>query len=522
MSDAPHAAFHPRGPAWLITVVVTMAPFMEVLDSTIVNVGLPHIAGNMSVSYDEATWTITSYLVANGIVVPVSGWLGRLFGRKRYFLICIALFTLMSFLCGIATSLDELVVFRLLQGLFGGGLQPSQQSIILDTYEPAQRGRGFSFVAAAVIFAPILGPVLGGWITDSYSWRWMFLINVPIGLFAFVAVLQLLEDPPWVIADRVRARDIDYVGLALIATGLGAMQFVLDRGQDLDWFASTQIQVLALVAGATIMGAIIWLAMSFRPIVSLRPLGDRNFAVGSLCTFAIGALLYSSNAFIPLLAQGWFGYTALTSGWLMSPGAALMLVLIPVSAKWILPHFSTRLVLGFGFFAMGAAAAFASNLTPDIDFWTLATFRAVQTIGFAFLFVPNSTLSYATMPRALHRDATALYSMFRNIGGAVGISVGTALVSNRIQAHRGHLVTHLTPLEGPYPALVAQYEHTMLGLGIAADRVHGMAMGMLDRTLNLQAAVLAYSDVYALSAVLAFLVVPLTLLFRPGVAGRRG
>ncbi|MEI7711466.1 MAG: DHA2 family efflux MFS transporter permease subunit, partial [Rhodospirillales bacterium] len=500
MSGAPHAAFHPRGPAWLITVCVTMAPFMEILDSTIVNVGLPHIAGNMSVSYDEATWTITSYLVANGIVVPVSGWLGRLFGRKRYFLMCIAAFTFMSFLCGVATSLDQLVIFRLLQGLFGGGLQPSQQSIILDTYEPAQRSKGFSFVAGAVIFAPILGPVLGGWITDAYSWRWMFLMNVPIGIFAFFAVLHLLEDPPWVIADRVRARDIDYVGLSLIAVGLGALQFMLDRGQDLDWFESAQIRILALVAGATILGAIIWLSLADNPIVSLRALGDRNFAVGAFCTFAIGALLYSSNAFIPLLAQGWFGYTALTSGWLMSPGAALMLVLIPASAKWILPNLPTRLVLGFGFFSMGTAAAYASHLTPDIDFWTLASFRAVQTVGFAFLFVPNSTLSYATMPRALHRDATALYSMFRNIGGAIGVSAGTALVSNRIQAHRGHLAIHLTPQEGPYPVLLAQYEHAIQGMGIAADRAHGMALGALDRMLNLQAAVLAYSDVYTVSA----------------------
>jgi DHA2 family multidrug resistance protein len=522
MNEAPQAAFHPRGPAWLITVVVTMAPFMEILDSTIVNVCLPHIAGSLSVSYDEATWTLTSYLVANGIIVPVSGWLSRLFGRKRYFLFCIAAFTVMSFLCGIATSLDQLVLFRLLQGLFGGGLQPSQQSIILDTYEPRHRGRGFSFVAAAVIFAPIVGPTLGGWITDAHSWRWVFLINIPVGIFAFFAVLQLLEDPPWVIGDRVKARDIDYIGLALIGVGLGCLQFMLDRGQDLDWFGSTQIRVLALVAAATIVGASVWLAMSYRPIVSLKPLGDRNFAVGSVCTFAIGALLYSSNALIPLLAQGWFGYTALTSGLLMSPGAALMLVLIPFSAKYVLPNLPTRWVLGFGFFSMGTAAAFAAHLTPDIDFWTLATFRALQTVGFAFLFVPNSTLSYATLPRHLNRDATALYSMFRNIGGAVGISLGTALVATQEQAHRAHLVSHLTPLEGPYPAAVARYESALRGMGYAGEQVHGMTMGLLNRTLDLQAAVLAYSDIFTLSAILAFAVVPMTLLFRPGVAGRRG
>lgn len=522
MSDAPHRAFHPRGSAWLITMVATMAPFMEVLDSTIVNVSLPHIAGSLSASYDEATWTLTSYLVANGMIVPVAGWLSRLLGRKRYFLICIASFTALSFLCGIATSLEQLVVFRLLQGLVGGGLQPCQQSIILDTFEPSQRGRGFSFVAVAVIFAPIIGPTLGGWITDSHSWRWVFLINVPIGVLAFVMVARLVEDPPWVISNRARARDIDYVGLALIAVGLGSMQLMLDRGQDMDWFNSAQIRILGVIAASTLLGAVIWLLLVDKPIVSLRALGDRNFAVGSVTVFCIGAILYSSNALIPLLAQTWFGYTALNSGLLMSPGAVLMVVLIPVAAKWVLPNVPTRLVLGFGFLALGGSAAFAANLTPDADFWTLASFRALQTIGLAFLFVPNSTLSYSTLPRSLNGDATALYSMFRNIGGSVGISLSTAVVSNRIQAHRGHLVTHLTPLEGPYQALTAQYEQTMRGLGIAGNQVHGMTMGLLDRTLNLQAAVLAYSDIFALSAVLAFGVVPLTLLFRPGVAGRKG
>ena len=521
MSDEPHAAFHPRGSAWLITLVVTMAPFMEILDSTIVNVSLPHIAGSLSASIDEATWALTSYLVANAIILPMTGWLASTFGRKRLLMLSVVGFTASSFLCGLATSLDQLVLFRLLQGLVGGGLQPCQQSIILDTFEPAQRGRGFSFVAVAVIFAPIIGPVLGGWITDSHSWRWVFLINVPIGIFAFMAVAQLVEDPPWVINDRARARDIDYVGLSLIAVGLGSMQFMLDRGQTLDWFASAQIRWLALVAASTLIGAVIWLLLVDKPIVDLRALGDRNFAMGSLTVFAIGAVLYSSNALIPLLAQGWFGYTAWYAGLLMSPGAALMVLLIPVAAKWVLPNVPTRLVLGFGFFALGVSAAFAANLTPDADFWTLASFRALQTVGLAFLFVPNSTLAYSTLPRALNGDATALYSMFRNIGGSISISLATAVVSNRIQAHRGHLVTHLTPLEGPYLALQAQYEAAIRGMGIAGDQVHGMAMGLLDRTLNVQAAVLAYSDVFALSAVVAFAVVPLTLLFRPGVAGGR-
>jgi MFS family permease len=264
------AAWRPRASPMLIAVVASLAPFMEILDSTIINVSLPHIAGSLSASYDDATWTLTSYLVANGIVMPLAGWLSRLLGRKRYFLISITMFTFCSFLCGSATSLPQLVVFRLLQGLFGGGLQPCQQAIVLDAFEPSQRSRGFAVVAFAVIFAPILGPILGGWITDSYSWRWMFLINVPIGLFALLAVTELVEDPPWVRRDRARLSDIDAVGLGLIALGLGSLQIMLDRGEDAGWFGSPTIRVYALLAAMGLAGAVAWLLLTDKPIVNLR------------------------------------------------------------------------------------------------------------------------------------------------------------------------------------------------------------------------------------------------------------
>ncbi len=346
---------------------------MEILDTSIVNVSLPNIAGALSASNDDATWTLTSYLVANGIIVPVAGWLGRLIGRKRYFLICIAMFTVCSFLCGIATSLPQLVVFRLLQGLFGGGLQPAQQSVILDTFEPSERGKGFSLVAIAVIFAPILGPVLGGWITDDYSWRWVFLINVPVGIFAFISVAQLVDDPPWVQRDRAHPRDIDYCGLALIALGLGALQIMLDRGEDSDWFSSPFIQFVALLAAVGIVGGTAWLLMIEKPVVDLRCLKDRNFAVGVLMVAGIGAILYSTNVIIPVMAQQWFGYTALLAGLLLSPGAAVMIVLIPIVARLVLPNVQTRYVIAFGFFVLGCSAAFAYRLTPQMDFWTLAS-----------------------------------------------------------------------------------------------------------------------------------------------------
>jgi DHA2 family multidrug resistance protein len=498
-----------------------MAPFMEILDTTIVNVSVPNIAGSLSVSYDDATWTLTSYLVANGVVMPVAGWLSRLFGRKRYFMISIAMFTLCSFLCGIATTLPELVMFRLLQGIFGGGLQPCQQAIVLDTFEPAQRSQGFAFVAIAVIFAPIVGPTLGGWITDVYSWRWVFLINIPIGIAGLFAVSQMVEDPPWVKRDRARLSDIDAVGLGLIALGLGSLQIMLDRGEDADWFGSPSIRLFALLAAMGIIGAVCWLLLVDKPIVNLRVLGDRNFAVGVVTIALISSLLYSSNLLIPSLAQQWFGYTAMLAGMLLSPGAIIMVFLIPLVSKYFLPNFQTRNLLAFGFFAMGAAAWWAQNLTPDIDFTTLAIFRAVQTVGLAFLFVPNNTLSYSTLPRHMNTDATALYNMFRNIVGSIGVALATAAVNRRLQVHRAYLSEHMTPLDKPYADLLARATHAMIDMGHSAASAPAAAMGMINEMLNKQAAVMAYSDVFQLCAAIAFVAVPFTFLFRPSKIGRR-
>ena len=520
MSDWHDVAWRPKGNPWLVAAAATLAPFMEILDTTIVNVSLPYIAGSLSASNDDATWTLTSYLVANGIVVPVAGWLGRLIGRKRYFLMCIAMFTVCSFLCGVATSLPQLVVFRLLQWLFGGGLQPSQQSVVLDTFEPSQRGRAFSLVAIAVIFAPIIGPTLGGWLTDNYSWRWVFLINVPVGIFAFMAVAQLVEDPPWVQRDRAHLKDIDYGGLGLIALGLGALQIVLDRGEDSDWFNSPFIQICALLAAVGIVAGVAWLLLVEKPVVDLRCLKDRNFGVGVVMVSGIGAILYSSNVIIPVMAQQWFGYTALLAGLLLSPGAAVMILFIPIVARLVLPNIQTRFVIAFGFFLLGCSSAFASHLAPQMDFWTLALFRAFQTVGLAFLFVPNSTLSYSTLPRSLTPDATALYSMFRNIAGSIGIAVITAMGAERLQAHRAQLSEHLSPFEQPYQELLTRHTHALQALGHTPGSAHDAAMGLINQTLNHQAAILSYSDLYAYTAVAAFLVVPLTLLFRAGVAGR--
>ena len=492
-------------------------------DTTIVNVSLPHIAGSVSVSYDDATWTLTSYLVANGIVLPISGWLGRLIGRKRYFLVCIAMFTVCSFLCGMADSLSQMVIFRLLQGFFGGGLQPNQQSIILDTFPPALRGRAFSVVAVAVIVAPVIGPTLGGWITDTYSWRWIFLINIPVGLFAFFAVTALVEDPPWVKRASKGSQHTDYIGLGLIAVGLGCLQMMLDRGEDEGWFGSSFIVTFATLAALGISGAIAWLLYAKQPIVSIRVFADRNFAVGAIMIFGVGAVLYSSAVLIPQLAQQALGYTALLAGLLLSPGAIVIIFLIPLVGKFLLPYVQTRFIIAFGFFSLGTALALAYGmLTPDINFETLAILRAGQTFGLAFLFVPISTIAYSTLPKELNGDASALFVMVRNIAGSIGISLATAMITQRTQVRRAYLSEHLTPLNQAYDDKLERLSQSLKNLGVATGDVHARAMSLMNTTLTHQANIQAYMDVFAICAIGAFCIVPLAFLFRGTTVGGGG
>ncbi len=511
-TDKSDAAWKPKANPWAIAVVVTLAAFMEILDTTIVNVSLPHIAGSVSASYDDATWALTSYLVANGIVLPISGFIGRVIGRKRYFLICIAMFTVSSFLCGTSTSLGELIVFRLLQGFFGGGLQPNQQSIILDTFEPAQRGKAFGVVAVAVIFAPIIGPTLGGWITDNYSWRWIFFINIPVGIFAFFAVTALVEDPPWVKRMRTSVRDFDYIGLGLIALGLGSLQIMLDRGEDDDWFGSRLIVTCAILAVVGIVGAIWWLMVAKKPIVNLRAFGNRNFAVGCVMIVGIGAILYSGSILLPQLAQQRLGYTATLAGLVLSPGGLLILFLIPIIGR-VLPYIQTRYIIAFGFFSLGLAYSYAHRVTPDVTFTTLALMRAAQTLGLAFLFVPTSAIAYSTLPRTMNSDASSLYVMLRNVAGSIGISLATAGIVERTQVRQSYLADNLNPFNPAFNQYLATTQHTLLGMGRAAGQVSSQAMGMALQTLQQQAAVLAYRDVFAYCAIAAFCIVPITFLF---------
>ncbi len=517
-----HSDWKPKANPWAIVVVVTLAAFMEILDTTIVNVSLPHIAGSLGASYDESTWALTSYLLANGIVLTISGWLSSLLGRKRYFVICVFMFTVCSFLCGSATSLGQLVVFRLLQGFFGGGMQPSQQSIILDTFPPEKRAAAFGVTAIATIVAPVLGPTLGGYITDTYSWRWVFFINIPVGVVAVFFISMLIEDPPWL--PRSSLGDIDYVGLALITLGLGALQVTLDRGQTEDWLSSPFIRATALLAAFGIVGAIAWLLTARKPVLDLSVLKDRNFAMCCVCIAATGGVLYAGAVVIPQFTQTLLGYNATWSGLVLSPGALLIIFLIPL-VGYLMPLVQTRFLIATGFLCMGVSFFYSMRLTLDIDFTTLMLFRAAQTLGLAFLFVPISTVAFINIPRQLNGDATALFVMLRNVFGSVGISLASAMILRRSQVHQAYLSQWASTLHQPFNALVETYERALLAMGRTASAAHQEALGKVYQVYQDQAATLAYADVFLVSGIISIAVAPFCILLlspSKGGGGRAG
>ncbi len=513
----PAATWRPRHNPWLIAVAVTLAAFMEILDTTIVNVALPHIAGSLASSNDEATWVLTSYLVSNGIVLTISGWLSDVLGRKRYFLICIAMFTVFSLLCGTATSLAELIVFRLLQGFFGGGLQPNQQSIILDTFPPARRGAAFGIAAFATVVAPALGPTLGGYITDTWSWRWIFFINIPTGALAVFLASVLVEDPPWV--QEKKSRGIDYVGLSLITIGLGCLQVMMDRGEDDDWFGSNFIRMMALLAFLGIFGAIGWLLIAKRPIVNLMVFKDRNFSVGCMLIAAASAIVYASAVAIPQFAQQVLPYTATWAGLVLSPGGIALMVLIPV-VSGLVEIVQPRYVIALGFLILACGLVYTNIITPDIDFPTLVMMRTFQSAGFGFLLVPINTVAFLTLPRRLNNDGAALFAMFRNVSGSIGISLATAAITERTQVHQSYLSQWVTPLNQSFQTLIASYEQTLRAMGRAGVAVQDIAVGRIFQVYRMQAAVLAYADIFMYAAIMAFIMIPFSFLVAPRTCGR--
>jgi DHA2 family multidrug resistance protein len=519
MSDSGQH-WKPRSNPWLVAVIVTLGAFMEVLDTTIVNVSLPHIAGSLSISSDEATWTLTTYLVANGIVLTISGALSRRLGRKHYFLICIGGFTAASLACGFASEFWQILLFRAAQGFFGGGLQPTQQAIILDHFPPEKRQAAFSISAVAIVIAPILGPVLGGYLTDTYSWHWIFLINVPVGALTFFGVMHFVEDPPHVRKERKTAPPFDYIGVAFVTLALGCLEVGIDRGEDYDWLGSPFIRVMFVISAIGFLFGCTYLYYARHPIVDLRVFKDHNFALGTLQIAFMGFVLYASAVLIPQFSQQQIGYTATWAGLVLAPGAAILVLLIPAVGR-LLNYVPTKYVIAFGGATLSAALLYSSFLVPDMDFTQLMILRASQTCGLAFLFVPISTIAYATIPERLNGDAAALFSMARNVVGGIGISVSTALVTDHLQTRQAHLIDNLTPTDQGYVDYLQQMQRALIDTGQTAFQAAQNAPGQVFQILRNQAAVLAYSDVFVITAVMTLIMIP-TALLMSGIKGKGG
>ncbi|MGB7593424.1 MAG: DHA2 family efflux MFS transporter permease subunit, partial [Terriglobia bacterium] len=379
---------------WIIAFTVMLAIFMEVLDTSVANVALPHIAGNLSAGVDESTWVLTSYLVSNAIVLPLTGWFSTLFGRKRFYMTCVAIFTIASMLCGLAPSLPLLVFFRILQGAGGGALQPISQAILLESFPKQKRGMAMAIFGMGVVLAPIIGPTLGGWITDSYSWRWIFLINIPVGVISLVLTLFLIFDPPYLVRKSLReGAKIDYIGIGLLSVGLGFLQVVLDKGEREDWFGSGFIVWCSVVAVIGLLGAFLWELSREDPAVDFHLLKERNFLIATLTMFMLGLVLYGSTALLPIFLQTLLGYTALLSGLVLSPGGILVIILLPVVGK-LLTRFESRWLVVFGLSTLALSLFHMANFNLEVDFRTAMVARVYQSAGMAFLFVPINVMAF--------------------------------------------------------------------------------------------------------------------------------
>ena len=505
---------------WVIAITVTLATFMEVLDTSIANVALPHIRGSLSASSDEATWVLTSYLVSNAIVLPLSGWLSSLVGRKRFYMSCVVVFTLSSFLCGFAHSLGMLVFFRILQGAGGGGLQPSEQAILNDTFPLAKRGMAFAVYGIAVVVAPTIGPWLGGFITDNYSWRWIFYINVPVGIISIVLTYLLVSDPPYM--KRVNLKQgfrIDYVGLGLISLGLASMQIVLDKGQREDWFASGFIRVFFGLMLIGVIAGVIWELRTKDPVVDFKMLKNRNFAIATIAMFFLGFVLYASTMLIPEMLQELLGYPAEMAGLALSPGGALIMLSMPL-VGFLVSKVDTRLLIMFGCTISASALFVMAGWNLQLDFRHAVLGRMMQAFGLAFLFIPINVSAFAYVPRELTNMGTGIINLARNIGASVGLATVTTLLERRTQAHQARLMEGVNSMNPAYNNMVNGTAATLVTHGASASQAtaqaHGMVLGMVQR----QAAMMAFLDNFKLLGIIFFAVIPImVLLKRPKMQG---
>jgi DHA2 family multidrug resistance protein len=510
------AARPPAVNPWLVAVAVMAATFMEILDTTVVNVSLPHIAGDLSATIDESTWALTSYLVANAVVLPLAGWLSHQFGRKRLLMVSVGGFTLSSLLCGLAPSLPFLVLFRIIQGTTGGALQPLSQAVLLEAFPPEDRGKAMGFWGLGIVVAPIFGPVLGGWLTDSYSWRWVFYINLPVGILALVMMQMFIFDPAYI---GRRGERVDWTGIGFLALGIGALQIFLDKGQEDDWFASHLITILAVVSAVALAALVVRELRVAHPVVDLRVFRERTYATGVFLMTIVGFVLYGSLVLLPILLQTLLGYPALQAGIAMAPRGVGSFIAMPIVGLTV-GRIDARRLLAAGIVGGSLTLFWLGALNLQAGYWDVFWPQFVQGISLSLLFVPLTTITMDPIPRERMGNATSIFNLMRNIGGSLGIAMATTILARRQQLHTSVLGAHVDAYSPQARALLEQLRAAFVARGAdlatAARQAQAAVWGLVQR----QASMLSFTDVFRLLAVLFLALLPLLFLMRSPRAGR--
>jgi MFS transporter, DHA2 family, multidrug resistance protein len=509
------AVWKPHHNPWAVALTVTLATFMEVLDTSIANVALPHIAGTLGASQEEATWVLTSYLVSSAIVLPISGWLSNRFGRKRFYMTCVALFTICSVLCGIANTLPLLIIARILQGAGGGGLAPSEQAILADTFPIEKRGQAFAVYGMAVVVAPAIGPTLGGWITDNFNWHWIFFINIPVGLLSLYLSNRMVEDPPHLKLRREQARraKVDFMGLGLVALGVGCLEFTLDKGQEKDWFGDPMIRTFAILAAATLIFFAWWEWNHEDPIVDLKLLKNRNFGTAVFLQLILGMVLFGSTVLIPQYLQVLLGYTAERAGMVLSPAGFVMMFMMFAAGR-SLGKIDPRLMVCLGYIATAAGIYNLTRLDLNTAFGTVTLWRMLQVVGLPFIFIPISTLNYVGVPASKTNQISSLSNFARNLGGSAGTALLTTYLARSSQVHQATLATHSVPGSVPYRLYMDQMKEILMSRGMSAAGASQMAIGQAYQQMLRQASMLSYKNAFFILSVVILCLSPLPFIMR--------
>ena len=512
--ENPSQTWKPKHNPWLISVVVALAAFMEVLDTSICNVALPHIAGSMGFSMSEGTWVLTTYLVANAIVLPITGWISSVVGRKRFFLFCIVIFTICSLFCGLAPNIGTLLLARALQGASGGGMQPMAQAIMADSVPPRQRGLAFALFGVTAVVAPALGPTLGGWITDNYTWRWIFFINIPVGLLAFALIYQLVEDPPFLRRFKPGAMRLDTVGLALLVVGIGALQIMLDKGQEDDWLASRFITTLAVTAVVGLLSLVFWEWRHKNPVVDIHLFRNINFASSSVVMFVAGTTMFSSSILMPQFLQTMAGYTAVDAGMVVSSGATVVLFMLPIAGV-LTTKVPIKYTMAFGWLLSAVGLFLSAHIhTLQLSFGYACLMMVMQFAPIAFIFISATTASYFGIPKDRSDSVSGLANFMRNLGSSVGTSLIQTILARRTQFHLARLGEHAVASDPSFQMNLAASAHVMNGAGLHPSSVLGAALGRVYSIFQMQAMTLSYVDAYVFMSICSLAMFFLSFLIR--------